>query len=172
MESKSVRVIEASRFKVIVIVVGALCFVVLGAWLSSNDPENILNLVVGIASIVFFGLVALVGGKKLFDSTAGLVLNHEGVLDNSSGISAGKIPWSEIVEVRENTVQAQRFVSIYVKEPEKYASKGNALQRMAHRANIRMVGTPINISSNGLKVGHEELLSIIQSFFNESRDGA
>ena len=117
-------------------------------------------------------MCGFVGIKKLFDKSPGLVLNSEGILDNSSGLSAGVIPWSEVVDIREYQVQKQKFVSIHVQDPEKYANNGNALKRMANRANIKMCGTPINISANSLKIGYEELLETIQEYYRNSRSNA
>lgn len=176
------RVIELSKVKVVLLILGAVVFVLLGAWLLSlnagtiegqrrfNNPILIYG--VGVASIVFFGLCGLIGIKKLFDKSPGLILSAEGILDNSSGVSAGMIPWSEVVSIGEYQVQKQKFISIQVVDPNKYANNGNALKRMANRANIKMCGTPVNISANSLKISYSELLETITEYYRNSTKNA
>ena len=176
------KVIELSKVKIMLLILGAIIFVLLGAWVLSLDAQTIENqrrfnspsLVygVGIASIIFFGLCGLVGIKKLFDKSPGLIINSKGILDNSSGVSAGIIPWAEIVSIGEYQVQKQKFISIQVTDPEKYANNGNALKRMANRANIKMCGTPINISANSLKISYSELLETITEYYRNSIENA
>lgn len=179
MQSLEERIIELSKVKIVLLLLGAIIFVVVGAWFLTWDAQTIENACrfnsptlaygIGVFSMLFFGLCGLVGIKKLFDKSPGLVLNSEGILDNSSGLSAGLIPWSEVVDIEQYQVRTQKFVSIHVKDPGKYANIGNALKKMANRVNIKMCGTPINISANSLKIGHEYLLKTIQEYYQKNR---
>lgn len=182
MTSSKETIIELSKTKVILLTLGAIAFVALGSWILTLNAEEIDNfsvfnnpkIVYGmcIASIIFFGLGGIIGIKKLFDKSPGLVLSSKGILDNSSGLSAGLIPWSEVVKIGEYEIQNQKFVSIHVKNPERYVNNGNALKRMANRANNKMSGTPINLSANSLKISQEDLISVIQEYFQNSRSNA
>ncbi len=168
------KIIELSRGKILLLIAGAILFVALGAWLLGeeyrafegdhgfNDP---FILAVSIICIVFFGLCAGVGFKKLFDKTPGLILNHEGFIDNSSGIAAGRILWSEVTGIGQYQVQRTKFVAVYLRNPEIYVNRGNALKRMINRANLKLSGTPINISSNSLKIGFNELLELFEKYY-------
>lgn len=169
--------IGLSKIKVLLLTFGAAAFVLLGIWFLSMDAQTIENqrrfnsptLIYGVAivSIAFFGLCCLVGIKKFFDRSPGLILSSTGLLDNSSGISAGLIPWEEVVGIGEYQVQNQRFISIHVKHPEKYENNGNLIKRMANRENIKMCGTPVNISANSLKISHGELLKLINEYYEK-----
>ncbi len=179
MTLSSETIIELSKTKVILLTLGAVAFVALGTWILTLDAEVIDNVGkfnnpkvvygIGIASIVFFSLCGIIGISKLFDKSPGLVLSSKGLLDNSSWLSAGLVPWFEVVEIGEYIIQNQKFVSIHVKNPERYVDSNNILIRMANRANMKMCGTPINISANGLKISHEDLFSVIQEYFQNSR---
>ncbi len=179
MSLSNEKIIYLSKLKIILLIVGASIFVALGVWFLTLDTDSIessrrfnspaLVYGIGVIGIVFFGLCALVGLKKLFDKAPGLILNEEGILDNSSGVSAGVIPWSEVVGINEYQVQKQKFVSILVQDPEKYVNTGNALKRMANKANVKMCGTPINISANSLKISYEELLDTIEEYYRKYR---
>ena len=176
------RVIELSKVKIILLTLGAVAFVLLGAWFLSLDTQTIksqrkfnsptLVYGVGIVSIAFFGLCGLIAVKKLFDNSPGLIINSEGILDNSSGVSAGIIPWGEIVGIGEYQVHKQKFISIQVKDPEKYVNNGSALKRIANRADIKLCGTPINISANSLKISHDDLLQTIGEYYRKTRENA
>ena len=177
MESSEETVIELSKGKAVLIILGSVGFVAIGAWMLTLDASAIESsarygspsFVYGLAitAIVFFGLGAVVGFKKLLDRAPGLILNREGFTDNSSGVSAGLVPWSEVVEIRQYEVQNRKFVSVHVVDPEKYVNRGNFLKRMANRANLKMCGTPINISSIGLKIGYDELLASFEAHFQK-----
>ena len=83
-------------------------------------------------------------------------------------VSAGLVRWSEVTEIREYQVQRQKLISIHVADPEKYVNRGNFLKRMTNRANLKMCGTPSNISSSSLKISYGELLETFETYFERS----
>ncbi len=178
--SSEEKIICLSKMKITLLILCSIIFVFLGVWLLSLDVQNIENsrkynspiLIdgIGIVSIMFSALCGWIGIKKFFDQSPGLILNSDGIFDNSSGVSAGMVPWSEVIDITETQIQKQKFISIHVQDPEKYANNGNALKRMANRANIKMCGTPINISAISLKIDYEELFEIIQEYYLNSRN--
>src|SRR3982751_3143564 len=111
MNSMDEKIIELSKSKITIAVLGCCAFVSIGIWLLFvdetkirsdksfnlflNDPMYVRGL--GILAIVFFGLCAILFIKKLFDKKPGLVFSNSGIVDNASSVSAGLIPWSEIV---------------------------------------------------------------------------
>ena len=175
MEPGKETVIELSKAKTVVLALGAFTFVALGVGILSLEPAAMESARrygsptvirgLAIAAVVFFSLAGVLWFRKLFDKAPGLVLNREGFIDNSSGVSAGLVPWSDVVEIGEYQVQRTKFISIHVQDPEKYVNRGNLLKRMTNRANLKMCGTPINISSGGLKIGYEELLAAFEAYF-------
>ncbi|MEL6871074.1 MAG: STM3941 family protein [Pseudomonadota bacterium] len=174
------KVVALSKVKIVIALLGIIVFVALGAWLLSLDAESIegqrrfsnVTFVhgLGVVSIVFFGLCGVLGVRKLLDRSPGLILSKEGILDNSSGISLERIPWSEVTGISEYQIQRQKFISIQLKDPEKYINKANALKRMTHRANMKMCGTPMNISANSLKMSYDELRDTIIEYYHNSFD--
>jgi hypothetical protein len=168
------RVIELSRNKVLLLLLGSCIFVALGVWLFLMDAETIRREMplrnpllihgVGVAGVVFFSLCAVMAARKMLDKKPGLVLNSSGIIDNSSGVSAGFIPWSEILGAQIFEVMGQRTLIILVKNPEAYVERGSKLKRVANRANYKMCGSPIAITSNTLKISFPELLSIFKQY--------
>jgi hypothetical protein len=168
MNTANEKIIELSKIKVLLLIIGSCAFVAIGLWMLQmdsaeieaqrrfNSPLFVYGL--GTLSIVFFGLCGAFGIKKLFDRKPGLVLSSAGILDNSSGVSAGLIPWSEITGFSVLQVQKQKILIVGVADPEKYIEIGGSLKRVLNRANLKMCGSPIAITSNSLKIGFDELL--------------
>jgi hypothetical protein len=92
----------------------------------------------------FFGLCALYGFIKLFDRAPGLVFDHEGIIDNSSGAVAGRVSWSEIRDIKAMTISGQRFLAFIVRDPERYLGKGNIVSRVFVKLNYKRYGTPLS----------------------------
>jgi len=167
-------IIEMSRKKLGLLILGSCAFVAIGIWLFSLDPASIrgspwgrsptLVHSIGIASIVFFGLCAIVAIPKLFDKKPGLVFANSGIIDNASSVSAGLIPWTEIIDAESFEVRRQRFLVIKVKDPQKYLDRGNRLKKLAITANYKMYGSPITISAIALKTSFPELVSIFNQY--------
>ena len=166
-------VIELSKTKVVLMVIGSLAFVAIGVFFLLNAESVAKDLPiddpwfargVGIASLLFFGLAGIFGLRKLSDRNPGLVLNSSGIIDNSSGVAAGFIPWSEIKGAEIFEVHRQKILIIKVKNPQAYIDRGSALRRAANKMNAKMSGSPIAITSNTLKINFAELLSTFEQY--------
>jgi hypothetical protein len=156
-----------SKTKLALLTFGAALFVAAGVWLlvagskqTLYDP-TIMRLVGGV-SIAFFGLCFSYALRKLFDKSPGLKLSPEGLLDNSSGISAGAIPWNQVTKVTVSSIHFQKFLTVHVRNPSPYMTRGNALKRIANQANLKITGSPINISSSALQIEFNDLVKLVQ----------
>lgn len=177
MNNNDEKVIELSKTKILFLIAVACGFVVGGLWMFQLDSAEIasqrrfnnpiLAHGIGVVSIAFFGLCGLFGIKKLFDKKPGLVLNAMGIFDNSSGVAAGLIPWTEIVGFDIFEVQNQKTLVIKVLNPERYIKAGGSLNRALNRMNFKLCGSPIAITSNTLKIGFKELLDICNAYFEK-----
>ncbi len=168
--------IDLSKKKCLLYIVGSAVFVVLGFWLLSLDSEAIRPLRlflspilvhgIGWAGVVFFGLCGIVGVRKLFDKRPGLRFTKTGLIDNSSGVSVGLIPWSDILGTEIYRIQRQRILLVKVANPEKYIETGGPLKRWAKKANFKMYGSPISISSNALKIDFDKLVDVFNAYIS------
>ena len=171
-------VIELSRTKLVLSILGSCAFVAAGAWLLSFDASKIRSgrsfnfffrepwvvYGVGLAAILFFGLCGLYAFVKLFDKRPGLILNSSGIVDNASGVAAGFIPWAEVLGSGVYEVQKQKMLIIGVRDPQKYLDRGGAVKRSLNKANAKMVGSPISIPSVALKINFAELVSLFERY--------
>jgi hypothetical protein len=174
MTDSATRVIELSRKKLVFLILGGAAFALAGLWMVQLDEASIREIRTlsnptlfrsfGVLALVLATLVVIYGARKMFDNKPGLVLSPEGITDNSSGVAAGLIPWTDITGFDIFEMHRQKMLVILVNEPEKYIQRGNPIQRTLHRANTSMVGSPISISSNTLKIGFDELCALVENY--------
>ncbi len=127
METNTNRIeIPLNKRRLILLLISALAFVGIGIWFATK-PDSFRNGLlgnptivsgIGLLSIVVFGLSFVVVLKKYLDNSPGLIIDQTGITDNSSGISAGHIPWSDIKEITTTKVFNQKFLTINLKKPE------------------------------------------------------
>ena len=182
MTDDTTRHIALSRGKLVSLTLMGLVMVAGGLWLATADEQVVrhggtlsdaqLGHVSGIVAVVFFGACVLYGLRKLFDRRPGLVLSADGLLDNSSAVGAGFVPWHEVTEFRIWQLKGQRVLVVCVQDVEKYIRRSNRLMRMAHRANVAMCGSPIVISSNALKIAFDELVPLVSSYHARHAEAA
>jgi hypothetical protein len=170
--------VPLSRVKISLLLLGSAGFVALAIalWpavdlLPDDAPWAFVMTMLLTVTVVFFGWCGLSAVWKFFDSAPGLIIDDQGIVDNSSGVSGGRIPWSEIKGVHVTTVQMQRFLTIEVRDPEKYIQRASFLKRQLVRLNARHFGGPIQISANTLKINFDELLNIVSHRLEKYRRG-
>ncbi|MFZ6734610.1 STM3941 family protein [Undibacterium sp. Ji42W] len=125
---------------------------------------------IAVVAILFFGFCTVFRTRKLLDNRPGLILNASGLLDNSSAVAAGFVPWPAVVGFSIFEVQNQKTLVVRVREPERYIVAGGMLKRMLNRMDDKLCGSPVVISANFLKLGFNELLQISQAYFHRCGD--
>ncbi len=171
-------VIPLSKTKIIMMLFGALMLIAGGIWFVFYPP-NIENSywvtplkmkLAGYASMIFFGTCAIFFIRKLPDTKPGLIIDDKGLTDNSSGLPAGQILWSDIKEVSVIEISGQRIIMLKAKNPQDYIDRQTSLfVRKGMELNNRLYGTPLQITANGLKISFDDLLTLITKKFEETR---
>lgn len=170
--------IPLSKAKLAKLLLFCVLFLVVGTWMAMSDRDSgnpffDNPIMKGIAS---YGGIALgLGGllvvtKKLLTKGPGLVLSELGIYDNSSAFKFGLIPWSDITEIREYILETgpskQYFVTIRLADPGKLiAGETSAWKRKLLQMNAENYGSPVHISTSGLKIKHAELLKVMREYF-------
>lgn len=147
-----------SRIRLMLLVLGAFGFVLLGAFLAYNRSQGGRgSIIVGVIAIMFFGFCGIYGVIRLVAPKPALVLDDTGLYDNASALGAGFIGWDSIHDVVLVDFQKQPMISIVVTDPEAVLSHVSGLKRKAMRANIRLLGTPVNIPKTMVPLSLEQL---------------
>lgn len=164
--------IPLSKKKLVLLLAGSLVFVAAGIWFLINPPKinNALFgnptfiLVISIAAILFFGTIAVFIARKLPDNRPGLIIDSVGLTDNSSGISAGQILWSDLENISVIEINRQKLILLEVKNPQDYIDKQTSgLKRKLMQLNYKSYGTPLSISSNSLQIEFNELVTLLNN---------
>ena len=170
--------IPLDKSKIVLMLIGALAFVGIGLWFVISPPQiknsfwgDPLKLaIVGYASILAFSFFAFYLIRKLPDNRPGLVIDDTGLVDNSSGLSAGHVAWADIEGFSVIEIHKQKLIMVHVKNPADYIGRQTSLfRRKSMQANANMYGTPISITTNGLKISFDELLKILVEKLKEKK---
>ena len=168
--------IPLSKMKMTLTFLGSLTFVGLGFWFLIYPPKSnnllfgnqIVIFVAGLSSVIFFGLIAITIFRKFLDKKPGLIISRQGVTDNSSGVSAGLILWSDIQEIKISQVMDTKFLMLIVRNPQDYLDTiTNPLKRNMMKMNYKKHGSPISISSNALETNFDNLQKLLIEKMNE-----
>ena len=147
---------------------------VAGFWMwlvadAQTRPNPIFVKVIATLSILFFGLCTIYGCLKLRDKRPGLTIDDQGIVDHSSGVAVGRIPWSDVVGMNVTNIAGQRMITVLVVDPQKYIDSCSSFARMANASNTKMTGSPINISPSTLKVDFNELLRLLTEAYEKHK---
>jgi hypothetical protein len=168
--------IQMSKGETIFLLFFGVLFVAVGVWFVISPEKFVFFLVkspkiifaAGCASIFFFGFVGFSILKKLLKNEPALIISKDGITDNSGGVSAGFISWSDIVTIKETVVANQRFINLIVKNPQQYIDRQtSAFKRKIMQKNHDIFGTGIWISTNTLKISYRELKKILEERVSE-----
>lgn len=158
--------IAASPRKLLMVLLGALVFVLLGLWLLGvfGPPpvprwrSRLVADVAGAASVGFFGLIAVIALFQLATpDRRGLWVDSLGFTDRSSVVAAGRVAWTDVVGLRVWQYQRTRTLCVYVRDPGPVLAAQPRLRRWLMTRSIKMLGTPVTITTTGLACDFDEL---------------
>ncbi|MFM7429801.1 MAG: STM3941 family protein [Flammeovirgaceae bacterium] len=158
--------IKLSKTKGILTFLGSVAFVLVSLWLISfaDDQDRYTPTFVkgaGYVGLIFFGLCGLYIFYKLFDTKPGLIIDNNGILDNSSAASGHIIKWERIVGLRVGQVKSTKFILIDLVDPEQFMNEMKGIKKTLMWGTYKMYGTLTSISSSTLNCDFDELYNLI-----------
>ena len=173
--------IKLSKGKIIIHALASITFIIIGFRLLlqpsgetnsegfSESGTALLQQGLGIIAILFFGGSLFVICSKLFRKY-GLIINSDGIINNTNLAKLGLIEWSDITDIHTFKVSSTRFLIIRVKDPLKYLNRAsNAYSKKILQMNIRQYGSPITIISNSIGMKFDELSTLLSSSWEASK---
>lgn len=122
--------------------------------------------ILGLVESGFFAYTGYQQLIKLLDRGPGLILSGQGITDHSSALSAGFIPWDEIVELRHLKALGQQFIMVGVRNPQSFIQKEkNPVRKRGMILNLKSYGSPIQLSAQNLRCSFPELLRQVEEQF-------
>lgn len=131
-----------------------------------RSPELIW--LVGFITILFSFISLFYFLKRLFGNGFALIVDEEGIIENTNATSIGFVPWEDVVKIKKTRIASTDFLIIEVRDAKKYIAKSrNFFQTKIMKMNFKYYGTPITINSNTLKCNFTDLEQNVQSIFEE-----
>jgi hypothetical protein len=155
-------VARPAPFRILLLLLGSLCFVALGIWfagLLGAAPKPGREWV-GWLSILFFGFCFILGISRLFDRSDAIVVDQDGLFWRER--SDATIPWSEIQAIESRAIRRQRFICVYLKDARLYPPT-TFLGRLGN-ASRNMGFGDIALSTTGTNRSLRELRDALQRF--------
>ena len=144
---------------------GCMIFIAIGGWIFSeyvNGNMMFIYGIVGLVCIILFAACLIYFVRKLFDHSPAVIIDDEGILDNSSYIAGGLIRWDDIHNIELYQLTGQKMIGIQLKDPDSYLESQQGLKRQLIKINQGMVQAPVNIAQSALRMPlvqiYEEML--------------
>ncbi|HET8948280.1 MAG TPA: STM3941 family protein [Candidatus Polarisedimenticolia bacterium] len=157
-------VIFPDRRKLILVLLGAAGFVAVSAWLLTLHVGWMAGARVvpaAIAGIGFFGLVFLYCVYRLVRWRPALIIDADGIVEQSSLISVGRLRWEEVDCVVPYVFRGQPMLGIVPRDPQAVMARAGWIGRMAMKANGPLGCAPINVAQVTLPGTTEELALLL-----------
>jgi hypothetical protein len=174
-------VIYPSKFKTALLAAGALIFVcgilALAIWGEKSEIPSWEELIIYWVGIPFFGFAFIYACYRLIVPKPAVIINHRGVFDNASALSAGLVEWDEIDRVFIYEYYGQRCLGIVPLDVKAFFKRQPIFKRWLMRINLHLVEAPINIPQNTLPMKVDDLLLKILEYIRnhgglmEEREG-
>jgi len=160
-------VIRSSRLKHAGVLVVGLCFVMIGVLVLLKRGNVGMAGVVGWLNILLFGAGSLFYARKFFDSSPRLVIDDQGILDQTLGV--GVIPWSEIAGAYLTTIGANPFICLELRNLEYWLGRLSPTQRALTSANKKLGAMEFNLNLIGVDADPAQVLTVILKTLAEKR---
>jgi hypothetical protein len=166
-------VIFAKRGKQILY--GILCFIfvaisglllIIGVMESGNDSWKLI--LGGGLGFTFFGLCLVYYVKSMFKRKPALIVNQEGLIDQSTYIGAGLVRWDEIADIDFVSFGGQTYLGIYTMDPDLIVDRSSPFKKMLNRMNKGLLATQVNIPVKILDCSMDELVETISKYWQKA----
>lgn len=159
--------ISLHKKRIALLTFGAIGFIALSFWLmqvadTQTEYSPLFLKFISIIGILFFTLCGIYGFRKLFDTKPALIINDQGIFDNSSAISAGLVEWKNITNVIITEVYDQKFITIETNNADELLSKQHGFKKILLSLNKNYYKSPIQIAASSLQCDIQELCNILK----------
>ena len=170
--------IKGSKRKLLVAMLGSLTIGIAAFWgaispkifISTIYNDTLFIQITGAFAALLSALCLVLLVREYFIKKFNIIINGEGIIDNSSFASVGMIKWEDIISIKHTTVMSQKLLFVNVKNPKDYINSQNAIKNILLKINLKMYGTPIILSSNSLNCNFYKLEEIIVNSLSRYRN--
>jgi hypothetical protein len=160
--------INRARIKIMGALYFALAFAFfLGFYFIGNSLDGgwamALKITGGMIAL-FLLMTAASAMSVLNKKDAGIQFNANGIIDQSTQISAGLIEWKAVSAIETNA--SKKMILVFVKKPEVFIknAKNRAVKQLYER-NMQLYKTPLIIEAGYLDVSFDELKKLAEEYW-------
>ena len=126
---------------------------------------------IAVLGIAFFVWALVFVFNRLRDNRPAFIVSDEGITDHSSAVSAGFIPWSDVLEINEQRMLGSHFIRIKVKNPDHYIGRQSGfMKRFLMRSNQQTFKAGLAISAGAIRCSFEELKDLLERRFRAYKE--
>ena len=164
--------IPLNRMRVALYLLGCVSLLLLFAWAVfsvSTDCNSVFDIIM-LASCAIGSIIpiwaALIYAYKLFCVKHGLIITHEGIINNAGYTYWGLIQWKDLYSVTGAKSSYNYLIWLGIHQHKAYAKRMNPVRRLLVQNDIcfyEMLSSPL-INAALLKCKPEELESMLKAF--------
>jgi len=144
-------------------------FIVNHSMLGSPTPTRHDNplwiLIAGIIAVLFFGCALLPLLRRILSKRAGLIINREGIIENSTGVPISVL-WSDIQEI-----EKRNCLVVMTKNPQSYIDRvTNPYKKDVMVGKFQTFGSPIIIFADDLQMNFDDLHNLLLEKLKEYQE--
>ncbi len=151
-------------FLVICIILGMTLlsvFLLFADLMESPLPQIVLR-VFAAFSILLYTFCNIFIIKKALSGKPLLTVTSDGILENSTVLSFGFIPWCDIEYIYLDSMMNNVFIEVLLKNQEAYIEKLSGVKKWLARWNLKLGHQPISISLSPSGVSPQDLIGELQ----------
>lgn len=132
-----------------------------------NSADTIRLLGISTAGLTF--ILSIVFIRKWMTKGTGLLIDKSGITDFSNATYNGLVEWNDITGIKEMKTGPIKSIVLLTNQPEKYINQAKKTARPTMSKALKFNGSPILIVSSRLKIKYEDLVDLIKTEFEKSR---
>lgn len=166
-------VIYTKKGKMILYGIACLLFVVVSGillvvGLNESGNDRLTLIAIGAIGVLFFGLCMIYWVKSMIKRKPAIIVNNDGIIDQSTYIGAGLINWNEIADIDFVNFGGQTYLGIYTLDPDLIIDRSSSFKKMLNRMNKGLLDTQVNIPVKILDCSLEELVETINFYWKKA----
>ncbi|MFB9329284.1 STM3941 family protein [Paenibacillus aurantiacus] len=137
----------------------AALFVATGCSMIASD--EVLIRLFGLLCVLFFGGCFIYLAYRMFNRQPSLLIDDEGVTDNSSYVGGGRLAWQDIVSIQLYDFMGQRMIGLTLRDPRALYDRQGRFKRLLLKANKGLVHAQVNIPQSALAIPLEQVYDML-----------
>lgn len=138
----------------------------------SSAKGSAISSVIGVFSILFFGLCLCYSLVKMIKKEPSFVVDEHGFVDSSSYTSGGLIAWKDVENIFMYEFMGQKMIGVKLWDEKAFLDRQNGMKRKLMTVNSSIVDATVSIAQNSLTLPLDQLYIMMVERWKRSNKGA